>query len=263
MINQEYNSQNINFKTHYMNTLKEKVIIVTGSSKGIGATIAKTLALKGGSLVINYASSKAEADHVVTEIINTGGKAIAIKADVSKTEEVKHLFDAAITHFGKVDILINNAGISIYKSIKDTTDEDFNRIFNINVKGTFNTMREAATRLEDGGRVINFSSSVTRLIMPAYGTYAATKAAVEQMTRVFAKEVGNRNITVNSVSPGPVNTELFTHGKTDETIARLASMSVFNRIGETYDIANVITFLISDEAQWITAQNIGINGGFA
>ncbi|MDR6967320.1 3-oxoacyl-[acyl-carrier protein] reductase [Flavobacterium arsenatis] len=246
-----------------MNTLKEKVIIVTGSSKGIGATIAKTLASKGATLVINYATSKADADNVVAEIINSGGNAIAIKADVSKTEEVKHLFEATINHFGKVDILINNAGIAIYKLIKDTTDEDFDRIFNINVKGTFNTMREASIRLADGGRIINFSSSVTRLMLPTYGTYSATKASVEQLTKVFAKEIGNRNITVNSVSPGPVNTELFTQGKTDETIARLASMSAFNRIGETDDIANVIAFLISDEAQWITAQNIGVNGGFA
>lgn len=246
-----------------MTDLKEKVIIVTGSSKGIGATIAKTLASKGATLVINYATSKADADNIVTEIINSGGKAIAIKADVSKTEEVKHLFDVTINHFGKVDILINNAGIAIYKLIKDTTDEDFDRIFNINVKGTFNTMREASTRLADGGRIINFSSSVTRLMLPTYGTYSATKSAVEQMTRVFAKEIGSRNITVNSVSPGPVNTELFMQGKTEETIARVASMSAFNRIGETDDIANVIAFLISDEAQWITAQNIGVNGGFA
>lgn len=246
-----------------MADLNEKVIIVTGSAKGIGATIAKTLASKGATLIINYASSKTDADSVVTEIMNTGGKAISVKADVSKSEEVKQLFDTTINQFGKVDILINNAGIAIYKSIKDTTDEDFDRIFDINVKGTFNTMREAASRLSDGGRIINFSSSVTRLMLPTYGTYTATKSAVEQMTRVFAKEIGNRNITVNSVSPGPVNTELFTQGKSDETIARLASMSAFNRIGETNDIANVISFLITDEAQWITAQNIGVNGGFA
>ncbi len=246
-----------------MTHLKEKVIIITGSSKGIGATIAKTLASKSATLVINYANTVADAKNVVAEIVNNGGKAIAIKADVSKTEEVEHLFDTAIHHFGKVDILINNAGIAIYKSVKDTTDEDFDRIFGINVKGTFSTMRKAATRLTDGGRIINFSSSVTRLMLPTYGTYSATKAVVEQLTKVFANEIGNGNITVNSVSRGPTNTELFIQRKTDETIARLASMSAFNRIGETSDIANVIAFLISDEAKWITAQNIGINGGFA
>ena len=214
-------------------------------------------------MVINYAHSNVDAEQVMTEITSLGGKAITIKADVSKTEDVKYLFDKTIHHFGKVDILINNAGIAIYKLMKDTTDEDFDKIFNTNVKGTFNTMREAASRLSDNGRIINFSSSVTRLILPTYGTYSATKAAVEQMTKVFAKEIGNRNITVNSISPGPTNTELFTQGKTKEAIDRLASMSAFNRIGETNDIANIISFLISDEAQWITAQNIGVNGGFA
>lgn len=240
-----------------MTDFKEKVIIVTGS-KGIGATIAKTLASKGATVIINYASSKTDADHILSEITDAGGK-----ADVSKTEDVKYLFDTTINQFGKIDVLINNAGITIYKLIKDTTDEEFDRIFNINVKGTFNTMREAVARLADNGRIINFSSSVTRLMMPTYGVYSATKSAVEQMTKIFAKEIGSRNITVNSVSPGPVNTELFTQGKSEEIIARIASMSAFNRIGETQNIADVITFLVSDKARWITAQNIGVNGGFA
>lgn len=139
--------------------LKEKVIIITGSSRGVGVAIAKTLALRGAPLVNNYATSKADADNVVAEIINSDGKALAIKAAVSKPEEVKHLFDATIHHFRKVAILINNAGIAIHKLIKDTTDEDFDRIFNIYVKGTFNTMREASTRSADGGRIIKFSSS--------------------------------------------------------------------------------------------------------
>ncbi|QIH34606.1 SDR family oxidoreductase [Sphingobacterium sp. DR205] len=246
-----------------MESIRGKVIMVTGASKGIGADIARALALAGGILVINYAHSEAAAEDLVSDIRNNGGNAIAVKADVSKSTEVRLLFDTVIQHFGKVDILINNAGISIYKLIKDTTDDDFEHIFNINVKGTFNTMREAASRLSDSGRIINISSSVTRLMLPTYGTYSATKAAVEQMTKVFAKEMGHRKITVNSISPGPVNTELFTQGKTEETIARLASMSAFNRIGETADIANVISFLVSDAAQWVTAQNIGVNGGFA
>jgi 3-oxoacyl-[acyl-carrier protein] reductase len=246
-----------------MTDIKGKVILVTGSSKGIGAAIAKALAAQGATLIVNYASTRTYADDVVSDIINNGGKAIAVQADVSKPTDVKHLFDTAISQFGQIDILINNAGIAIYKLIKDTTDEDFEQIFNINVKGTFNTMREASTRLSDGGKVINFSSSVTRLMLPTYGIYSSTKAAVEQMTKVFAKEMGNRKISVNSVSPGPVNTELFTQGKTEDTIARLASMSAFNRIGETEDIVNVISFLISNEAKWITAQNIGVNGGFA
>lgn len=246
-----------------MNKLKGKVIIITGSSRGIGLTIAKTLAENGANVVVNYSGSEETAKSVVNEILQSGGQAIAIKADVSKSEDVKRLFQKTIEKFEKIDVLINNAGIAIYKLIKDTTDEDFDRIFDINVKGVFNTMREASTLLADNGRIINFSSSVTRLMLPTYGTYSATKAAVEQLTRVFAKEVGTKGITVNSISPGPVNTELFKQGKNEEVIKRLASMSAFNRIGEPEDIAKIILFLVDDDSKWITGQNIGANGGFA
>jgi 3-oxoacyl-[acyl-carrier protein] reductase len=245
------------------NNLKDKVIIITGSSRGIGLTIAKTLAKNGAKVVVNYSGSEETAKSVVNEILQRGGQAIAIKADVSKSEDVKKLFQKTIEKFEKIDVLINNAGIAIYKLIKDTTDEDFDRIFDINVKGVFNTMREASTLLADNGRIINFSSSVTRLMLPTYGTYSATKAAVEQLTRVFAKEVGTKGITVNSISPGPVNTELFKQGKNEEVIKRLASMSAFNRIGEPEDIAKIILFLVDDDSKWITGQNIGANGGFA
>lgn len=246
-----------------MDTLKEKVILVTGSSRGIGAAIAIKLAHAGAKVVVNYAGGKDAAEQVVNEIRNNGGDAIALQADVSKTAAVKSLFDAAIAHYGKLDVLVNNAGIMITKLIKDTTDEDFDRQFDINVKGTFNTMREAATRLADNGSVINFSTSVNRLMLPTYSTYVATKSAVEQLTRVFAKEVGARGINVNSVSPGPTNTELFTNGKPQEVIDRLAGMSAFNRLGEPEDIAKIVVFLASDEAKWISAQNLGVNGGMA
>jgi 3-oxoacyl-[acyl-carrier protein] reductase len=246
-----------------MNKLKGKVIIITGSSRGIGMTTAKTLAKNGAKVVVNYSGSEETAKSVVNEILQSGGQAIAIKADVSKSEDVKRLFQKTLETFEKIDVLINNAGIATYKLIKDTTDEDFDRIFDINVKGVFNTMREASTLLEDNGRIINFSSSVTRLMLPTYGTYSATKAAVEQLTRVFAKEVGTKGITVNSISPGPVNTELFKQGKNEEVIKRLASMSAFNRIGEPEDIAKIILFLVDDDSKWITGQNIGANGGFA
>ncbi|MFT4847863.1 MAG: 3-oxoacyl-[acyl-carrier protein] reductase [Sediminicola sp.] len=246
-----------------MNKLKGKVIIITGSSRGIGLTIAKTLAKNGAKVVVNFSSSEETAKSVVTEILQSGGQAIAIKADVSKSEDVKRLFQKTIEKFEKIDVLINNAGIAIYKLIKDTTDEDFDRIFDVNVKGVFNTMREASTLLGDNGRIINFSSSVTRLMLPTYGTYSATKSAVEQLTRVFAKEVGTKGITVNSISPGPVNTELFKQGKNEEVIKRLASMSAFNRIGEPEDIAKIVLFLVDDDSKWITGQNIGVNGGFA
>jgi 3-oxoacyl-[acyl-carrier protein] reductase len=246
-----------------MKTLNGKVILVTGASRGIGAAIADKLATSGAKVIVNYAGGKEAADKTVSGIIANGGDAIALQADVSKAEEVKNLFDLAIAHYGKIDVLVNNAGIMITKLLKDTTDEDFSRQFDINVKGTFNTMREAATKLADHGSIINFSTSVNRIMLPTYSTYVATKAAVEQLTRVFSKEVGARGINVNSVSPGPTNTELFTTGKSDEVIARLASLSAFNRIGEPNDIANIVAFLASDEAKWISAQNIGVNGGMA
>jgi 3-oxoacyl-[acyl-carrier protein] reductase len=246
-----------------MSTLKDKIILVTGSSRGIGATIARQLAAAGAKVIVNYAGGKDAAEQVVDSIQQAGGEAIALQADVSKGAAVKALFDAAIAHYGRIDVLVNNAGIMINKLIKDTTDEDFTRQFDINVKGTFNTMREAATRLADKGSIINFSTSVNRIMLPTYGTYVATKAAVEQLTRVFSKEVGARGINVNSVSPGPTNTELFTNGKSEEVIARLASLSAFNRIGEPEDIAKLVVFLASDDAKWINAQNIGANGGMA
>ncbi|MBB6272610.1 3-oxoacyl-[acyl-carrier protein] reductase [Pedobacter cryoconitis] len=246
-----------------MKTLNGKVILVTGASRGIGAAIAHQLAGAGAKIIVNYAGGKEAADATVDEIKQLGGDAFAVQADVSKADQVKNLFDTAITHYGKIDVLVNNAGIMMTRLIKDTTDEDFTRQFDINVKGTFNTMREAAIRLEDKGSVINFSTSVNRIMLPGYATYVATKAAVEQLTRVFSKEVGSRGINVNSISPGPTNTELFTNGKSEEVIARLASLSSFNRIGEPEDIAKLVVFLASDEAKWINAQNIGANGGMA
>lgn len=246
-----------------MGALKEKVILVTGASRGIGAEVAKQLAAAGAKVIVNYAGGNEAAEQVVDFIQQQGGDALALQADVSNAAAVKKLFSDAINHYGRIDVLVNNAGIMINKLIKDTTDEDFDRQFKVNVKGVFNTLREAATRLADNGSVINFSTSVNRLMLPTYGTYVATKSAVEQLTAVFAKEVGSRGINVNSVSPGPTNTELFTHGKPQEVIDRLAALSAFNRIGETQDIAKLIVFLASDDAKWISAQNIGVNGGMA
>lgn len=246
-----------------MKTLTQKVILVTGASRGIGAAVAHQLAAAGAKVIINYAGGQEAAEQTVKSIREQGGDAIAIQADVSKAPEVAAMFDAAIAYYGKIDVLVNNAGIMITKLLKDTTDEDFTRQFDINVRGTFNTMREAATKLADHGSIINFSSTTTRVMMPTYGTYVASKAAVEQLTRVFSKEVGARGINVNSVSPGPTNTELFTKGKPQEVIDRLASLSAFNRIGEPDDIAKIVVFLAGDDAKWISAQNIGTNGAMA
>ncbi|MDJ1467052.1 SDR family oxidoreductase [Cytophagaceae bacterium DM2B3-1] len=246
-----------------MITLNEKVVLVTGASRGIGASLAQSFAENGAKVIVNYAGSKDAAEKVVANIKQKGGDAMAVQADVSKPADVKNLFDTAIAQYGRIDVLVNNAGIMITKTIKDTTDEEFDRHFDINVKGVFNTLREAATRLSDNGSVINFSTSVNRLMLPGYGTYVATKSAVEQLTRIFAKEVGARGINVNSVSPGPTDTELFTNGKSEELINRLASLSAFNRIGKPEDIVPIVLFLASDEAKWISAQNIGANGAMA
>ncbi|MEN0053812.1 MAG: SDR family oxidoreductase [Mucilaginibacter sp.] len=246
-----------------MKTLSEKVILITGSSKGIGAAVAKKVAGEGAKVIINYAGGAQAAEETVNEIKANGGDAIALQADVSKADEVTAMFDAAIAHYGKIDVLINNAGIMITKLLKDTTVEEFTRQFEINVTGTFNTLKEAATKLADNGSVINFSSTQTRVLTPTYGSYVATKGAVEQLTRVFAKEVGARGINVNAVQPGPVNTELFTKGKSEEVIARLNSMNAFNRLGEPEDIAKVVAFLASDDAKWISGQIIGLNGAMA
>lgn len=246
-----------------MQNLQDKVAIVTGASRGIGAHIAAMLAQAGARVIVNYAGNQAAADSVVSAIERAGGSAFAVQADVSQPAQASALFDAAIARFGKVDILINNAGILFNKTLQDTGDDEFDRIFSVNVKGVFNMLRASATRLQDGGRIVNFSTSITRMLMPAYGAYAATKGAVEQLTRSFAKEVGARNITVNAISPGPTNTALFHQGKTDGMVEHLASMTALGRIGEPEDIARVVLFLSSDEAGWITGQNLPANGGLA
>ena len=245
-----------------MSTLNNKVVLVTGASRGIGAAVAKKLASQGAKVIINYAGGQADADQTVQEIKVGGGDAIALKADVSKASEVATMFNEAIAHYGRIDVLVNNAGIMITKLLKDTTDDDFTRQFEVNVRGTFNTLREAATKLANGGTVINLSSSTTRLMMPTYASYSATKAAVEQLTRVFSKEIG-RGINVNAVAPGPTNTDLFIKGKPQELIDRIASLSAFNRLGEVEDIAKVVAFLASDDAKWISGQTIGVNGAMA
>lgn len=246
-----------------MKTLNEKVMLVTGASKGIGAAIAKDAAKAGAKVIVNYSSNPDLAAEVVKEIKALGSDAIAVKADVSKAGEVKSMFDTAIEHFGKIDILVNNAGIMLLKPLKDTTDEEYDRQFDVNVRGTFNTLREAATRLADNGSIINFSTTVNRVLQPTYSTYVAAKSAVEQLTRVFAKEIGSRGINVNSVSPGPTNTDLFIIGKPQEVIDRMISMNAFGRLAEPEDISKVVVFLASDAAKWITAQNLGVNGGMA
>ena len=243
--------------------LQDKVAIITGSSRGIGAEIARTLAGAGAKVIVNYLGNRKAAEAVCATIAEAGGESLPVRADVSNSAEMRKLFDAAIEHFSRVDILVNNAGVLISRNMAEISDEDFDRILNINVKSVFYALREASTRLADGGRVVSLSSTVTRLMLPNYGAYAASKGAVEQLTRVFAKEQGRRGIAANIVSPGPVNTEMFTTGKSEETIKRMAGMSFVGRVGEPEDIARVVLFLVSDEAGWVTGQNISASGGVA
>ena len=243
--------------------LKGKTALVTGASRGIGRTIAERLAKSGASVAVNYANNSDEAQKTVAEIKAAGGNAFAIQADVGRVPEIVRMFDETIAHFGRLDILVNNAGVMFIKSLTATTEADFDRIFDINVKGTYFACQQAAKRLADGGRIINLSSSTTARLLPNYSAYVATKGAVEQMTRSFAKELGPRGITVNAISPGPTETELFLTGKSSEQIEFFAKQSAFERLGKPGDIADVVTFLASDAARWISGQNIRANGGLA
>jgi len=242
--------------------LSGKTALVTGSSRGIGRAIAERLSRDGAAVAVNYISNAKGAEETAAEIKAAGGDAIALQADVSKLEDIHRLFDQTIEHYGRLDILINNAGIRISKNVADIDEPEYDRLFNINVKGTFFACQQAARRLSDGGRIINISSAVTRMMLAGYSIYAASKGAVDQITRVLAKELGGRHITVNAVAPGPVDTELFRDGKSDEQIQQMAQMAALGRVGEVQDIADAVAFLASDDARWITGQSIHVNGGF-
>lgn len=240
---------------------ESRTAIITGASKGIGAALAKRLAADGFQTIVNYAASAAEAEAVAAAIAAAGGSAKAIRADVSDPRAVRMLFDQAEAAFGPVDVLVNNAGIIKLSPLAQVEDEDFQRLVAINLTGPFNGMREGATRLREGGRIINLSTSVIGAYLPAHGVYVATKAAVEGMTHVLAKELGPRRITVNAVAPGPVATELFFTGRSDEFAQRLVGDIPLGRLGEPEDIARVVSFLASPESGWISGQVIKANGG--
>jgi 3-oxoacyl-[acyl-carrier protein] reductase len=239
----------------------KKVALVTGASRGIGLRVAERLARDGFTLIVNYSESAAPAEALVRKIEQAGGRALAAKADISETGSVRRMFDAAEAAFGGIDVLVNNAGIMTLAPIADTDDASFDRHIAVNLKGTFNTLREAAKRLRSGGRIINFSSSVVGMLMPTYGVYVATKAAVEALTSVLAKEVRGRNITVNAVAPGPIATDLFLKGKPQEVVDRLAKMAPLERLGQPSDIADVVAFLAGPDAAWVNGQVLRVNGG--
>ena len=244
-----------------MSEQTNKVAIVTGASRGIGAAVADRLARDGFAVVVNYAGDAAAARALVGKIEAAGGRALAAQADVSDPGAVRRMFDAAETTFGGVDVLVNNAGIMTLAAVADTDDAAFDRLIAVNLKGTFNTLREAARRLRPGGRIINFSSSVVGLLQPTYAVYAATKAGVEAITSVLAKELCGRNITVNAVAPGPTATDLFLKGKPQDVVDRLAKVAPLERLGQPADIAATVSFLAGADAGWINGQTLRANGG--
>src|ERR1700676_4213459 len=221
-----------------------KIAIVTGASRGIGAAVAERLARDGFTVVINYSGDTKSAEALARKIEGKGGRALTAKADVSDPNAVRSMFDAAEAAFGGVDVLVNNAGIMKLAKIADSDDALFDQQIAVNLKGTFNALREAAKRLRDGGRIVNFSTSVVGTRLETYGVYAATKAAIETMTAILSKELRGRSITANAVAPGPTATDLFLNGKSPELVDRFAKMNPLERLGTPQDIAAAVSFLV-------------------
>ncbi|MGE7137401.1 SDR family oxidoreductase [Luteibacter sp. NPDC031894] len=242
-------------------TSQAKIALVTGASRGIGAAVARRLARDGFTVVVNYAGGTQAAENVVRDIEAAGGKAITAQADISKAADVRRMFDTVEEVYGGIDVLVNNAGVMNLSTIADLKDEDFDRLFAVNVKGSYNTMREAARRLRSGGRIINFSSSVVGLLQPTYAAYAATKAAIEATTTILARELRGREITVNAIAPGPTATDLFLDGKSAELVDHLAKLAPLERLGTPDDIAAAVAFLAGPDGAWINGQVLRANGG--
>ncbi len=244
-----------------MADLMGKVAIVTGGSRGIGRGIAERLGRDGAYVVVNYSGSEQAANEVVDTISDAGGKSVSIQADLSKVADIHTLFAKTIEYFGKLDILVNNAGIGgTVSPIEKVTEDDYDRVFNLNVRGVLFSLQEAAKHMGNGGRIVNISSSTTLYPSARTAVYAASKAAVKLFTQVMAQEVGNRDITVNTVTPGPTVPGMFDR-LPPEFQQQAADSSPFNRVGTPQDIADVVAFLVSEEARWISGQEICVNGG--
>jgi 3-oxoacyl-[acyl-carrier protein] reductase len=248
-----------------MSSLSGKVAIVTGGSRGIGAAIATRLAADGAAVAVNYANHQAEANDVVQKIMQAGGKGVAIRADVSKTEDVRLLFKEVAERFEGLDMLINNAGATHIRPMPmaDVTDETYDGTFAVNTKGTFLCLREAAKCMRSGGRIVNLSSTGVSNAHSGYAIYSAAKSAVEVFTRVLCKELKGRNITVNCVAPGATATGQWLKGKSEELLQTIANLSPLNRLGTPEDIAGLVAFLVSPQGEWVNGQVIRVNGGFA
>lgn len=240
--------------------LAGKVALVTGASRGIGQGIAERLGKAGATIVVNYAGNQQAADEVVTKIQSFGTSAIALQANMGNVEEIRRLFQATIDQCGQLDILINNAGIGSMAAIADVTEDEYDRVFDINVRGVLFAMQEAARRMNQNGRIVTVSSSTTLYPDPGVAVYAASKAAIKLFTQVLAKEVGDRGITVNTIMPGPTVPGMFAN-LPPEVQQQAAASSPFNRVGTPQDIADIIAFLVSEEARWLTGQDICANGG--
>ena len=240
-----------------------KTAIVTGASRGIGKAVAKRLARDGFAVVVNYASNAKEADATVAEIQSAGGQAIAVKADVGNAADVEHLFEETVKACGTIDVVVNNSGIMPLSPIGKGDAAVFDKVIQTNLRGTFLVIAQAAQRVSGGGRIIAFSSSVLARSFPTYGPYIASKAGVEGLVHVLANELRGRNITVNAVAPGPVGTELFLSGKTEQQVTELTKLAPLERLGEPEDIANVVSFLAGPDGGWMNSQVLRANGGFA
>ncbi len=242
-----------------MASLTGKVAIVTGGSQGIGRAIAIALAQNGASVVVNYAHSADKAQAVVSEIEGKAGEALAVQADMSQAADIRRLFQETCDRFGQPDILVNNAGVAIYKPLAEATEEDFDSTFALNTRGTFFALQEATRRMANNGRIVSISTGATILGSPGGSFYAGSKAAVEQFSKALAKEIGDRGITVNVVSPGFTDTEML--AKNPQYKEMGAKMSPLGRLGQPSDIADVVVFLVSEQGRWITGQNIEAGGG--
>ena len=246
-----------------MGKLTGKVAVVTGASKGIGAAIAKSLAAEGASVVVNYASSRAGADAVVSAITAAGGKAVAVGADISKAADAQALIDAAVKNFGRLDILVNNSGVYGFSPIETFTEDDYQKMFNVNVLGLLLSTRAAVRHIGEGGSIINIGSVVSSLTPPQSAIYTGTKGAVDAITGVLAKELGPKKIRVNSINPGMVETEgVHTAGLIGSDFEHGAvAQTPLGRIGQVDDIASVATFLASNDSKWVTGELVRVGGG--
>ncbi len=247
-----------------MSRLTGKVAVVTGASKGIGAAIAKALAAEGASVVVNYASSKQGADEVVADIVRKGGKAVAVGGDVSRSAQVKDVIGAALSNYGRLDILVNNSGVYEFAPVQEFTEEQFHRQFNINVLGVLLATQAAVPHLVEGASIINVSSVVTQALPPGTAVYSATKGAVDAITGVLANELGPKRIRVNAINPGVVHTEgTVSAGFIGSDFEKgVVSQTPLGRTGQPEDIARLAVFLASDDARWVTGERIVASGGF-